>query len=172
MGIFRWTNKKIGFSLVELLLVVAFIMTMTVSVLRNRQKNKLAPFELIKQLEEVTLLSLYEALQFESQYKITLFFEDGILLTHVAYEESGKQNNNKNNLIKKKLANQFYIHNCFINGIDEMKNQSKEVWFFVSSSGVFQEVTLVISKMRDDVRYNYVLNPLRGSFEDIPDSKE
>jgi hypothetical protein len=171
MGIFLWRNKKIGFSLVELLLVVSFIVTMTVVVLRNKKQNRLSHFELMKQIEEVTLLSFFEAIESGNEYKITLFFEEGVLLTHISYEAKEKKNQNKNNFIKKKLTTPFYIHHCFVNGIDEMKNQSKEVWFFVFPKGVCQEVTLVISKTKDDAHYNYVLNPLRGTFEDIPNFK-
>lgn len=164
---FLLNKNNQGFSLIELLLIFVFIAGMTVSVLKQLKKKTPSSHDLILQISEVTQEVFLKSILENNPYTIHLFFNENNLLTDIGYAIKDK-NQNTEPLIqnKKKLKYPFYVHNCFINGKDEMAIKSKEIWLYFYPEGFCQEVKFVISKNYSEIKHTYHLNPFNGIIED------
>jgi len=160
-------KKNTGFSLIELLLVFLLVIGATTTVLKQIKKKKPTIHELIMQIDEVTQKIFLKSILDETPYKVHLFFSENNLLTHIGHTNNMKNNSSKEHILnKKKLDHPFLIHNCIVNGHDEMAIKSKEIWFNFYPEGHCQEVIFTISDNTNSVKYTYNLNPFSGIIED------
>lgn len=161
-------NKKDkGFSLIELLLVFVLIIGMTTTVLKQIKKKIPSVHDLMIQINEVTQDIFLKSILDGVPYQVHLFFSHDNMLTHIGYTTYNRENNQIKPLQnKKKLHHPFIIHNCFINGHDEMAIKSKEIWFNFFPEGFCQEVKFIMSEKKSNMKYTYTINPFNGRVED------
>lgn len=171
---FMHKNYKAGFSLVELVLALALVGTMSMIIVptffRRSAKNERALF--VGKCNTLVRQAWAQALQSGVVQKVIID-----LLQKQIFFEPVQEQETKQETHSIELPEQFEVHQCFVAGIDELSqhalgNTVDKVWFFITSDGRGQEVILNMIDTKDvgnspeGKEVSLVLNPLRVVFEE------
>lgn len=171
-------NNK-GFSFIEIVVAIALIALMaTIVVPRFGSRNfKAERDKLISKLDTTLLLGYQNALSTGKLHRVYIDLEKKLIRLEV---DSGKTNSQKVAEFKGvdipyvrsdiKFEN-FEIINLYINKNDKLSGRgvTKQTWFFISPSGLTQEVILNMkyTKNPENTNANFalILNPFTAQFK-------
>ncbi len=175
--------NKSGFSLVELMVVIAIIAIVSSAVL-PLLKTKSARYErtaFVTKLNALMRLGWQRSIMNHSMVKILFnFATKTITLEEEVRGKPGQQRlfvPFKKAYITPRLAipRSLHITQFIINGMDEMsrpERTTKETWFYIMPRGITQPVTIVLAQTNPERKkrsttHHIELNPFTGQFLEI-----
>lgn len=173
-------KNYLGFSLIEMMIVIALI-AITISIilptLSNKKEKVLSIFE--KNINLLLKKAHFNAIETGKIQKI--YFDLKNKKVELQEESSVNKNTNervfspvKSSRFKAKfdLSEKLEFNNFYINTVDGIKDQmaqaTNDIWFFITSVGIAQDVVINIIDTQDQSRSlkaGLVLNPFTLVFE-------
>lgn len=175
--------KKNGFTLIEILVVIAIMMVMATVIVPNLSPRKAADerASFIAQLNTLLRFAWQNALISHAVHKVVFDLKH----KKIFLEQATDKKNNEGDVLFKSLGQSHFktaltwpdnlvIKNFYIEGFDEMKRSvdgsTLETWFFIVPDGLAQHVTINIVDTKDlkqngrQTKVGLVLNPFNAQF--------
>lgn len=169
-----------GFTFIELIVAIALIAAMATIVVPNlwRQTPDQERESFVAKLNAFTGLVWYNALVTGKLHKILIDLNAGKLFAEVQTDQITAQGEIKfapmeldyqaSELV---LEPRFRLREIYINGRNTMDGSNDKFWFYISSDGLAQPVTLnfadqqVVPSSENSNIYSLVLNPFSAQFK-------
>lgn len=166
-------NKNKAFSLIELLLVVALLLGLTTSILKNFRKKPPTIQDAILEINNVTQKAFILSMSEKKLFQARFFFNENQELISCGYGVLAKKEDARitPSLLthKKILPLPIKMKNFIVKQKDELANKTKELWILFFPQGYSQEVSFVILKENQEIKVS--INPFNGIFELVKDNE-
>lgn len=161
-------TKKIGFSLLELMLVLAIGSILTLGIISFIPKKKKSLFFAIEEINTVFNRAYTRSLLTNSIYKVRFLFEEDVLNSLIISPFEKENSNLKSDFSYSdihEMREKIIISSLIINEKNELaKGSVKEVWVLVYPEGYSQEVTLSIKYQDENQSEIFILHPFFVEF--------
>ena len=172
--VFTLTNhyRKSGFSLLELMIVLALVAGIFMSLIVSRKPEYPSLSKTIYQINEITLKAYTQSLLTGKAFQLRFFFNEQMEIESLGYASIISMENIGGEKIPPMnmhaITSKVHIQKLIINGTNELsKSGTKETYIILYPEGYSQNVIIGLHDKRNNILGNIQLNPFTVRFEFI-----